>query len=156
MDAMRKSLLVALAGALALTACAKDAPKEPSVAVEKAWVRLPAVKGRPGAAYFTLVNKGPETRIISLTSPSARRIELHDSREENGVMRMGPLEDGTIPTESSLVFEPGGKHAMLFELAPEVAPGGTLSLTFTFDPAPPVTVEAHVMAAGDAAEHGGH
>lgn len=145
-----------LAAALALTACAQQAPKEPSVTVEKAWVRLPAVKGRPAAAYFALVNNGPEARIISLTSPSAPRIELHDSREENGVMKMGPLQDGTIPADSSLVFEPGGKHAMLFDLDPSVAAGGTVSLTFTFDPAPPVTVEAHVMAAGDAVDHSGH
>ena len=51
-------------------------------------------------------------------------------------------------------FEPGAKHAMLFGVDPALKVGDRLSLTFTFEGAPPVTVEADVRGPGQA--HGAH
>ena len=45
------------------------APKAPEVAVKEAWVRLPAVVGRPGAAYFTLEGNVTPMKLVSVTSP---------------------------------------------------------------------------------------
>jgi periplasmic copper chaperone A len=138
---------------LALGGCG-GARSEPRVVAEAAWVQLPAVPGRPGAAYFTLKSNHDQTRLLSLSSPRVRRIELHDSRMEGDVMRMGPLQDRSFPSTGTLEFAPGGKHAMLFGLDPTVKAGERIPLTFTFDPLPPVTVEAEVRAFG--ASHGGH
>ena len=76
------------------------------------------------------------------------RIELHETLSENGVSRMVPLEDATFGPGEPLVFEPGGRHAMLFDMDPALAPGSTIPLVFRFDPAPPVTVEAEVHGPG--------
>ena len=54
-------------------------------------------------------------------------------------------------TGEPLVFAPGGKHLMLFSLDPTVNPGDTLALAFRFAEAPPLTVRAKVIAAGDPA-----
>lgn len=146
--------LLAAAAFLALAACDR-APEEPRVGVEEAWVRLPAVPGRPGALYFTLTANNDPTRLVAIESDQVERIELHDSRMEGGVARMVPLAPGEATFGNGrLVFEPGGKHAMLFGIDPAIEPGDRLSLTLRFDPAPPVDVAAEVRGAGGG--HEGH
>ncbi len=127
-------------------------PQSQRVSVEEAWVQLPAVGGRPGAAYFTLRTDHAPARLVGVASPLVDRIELHDSIMEGGVMRMRPLQDRSF-TGKSLEFAPGGKHAMLFGIDPGVKAGDRIPLTFSFEPAPAVTVEAEVRAFGGDAGH---
>lgn len=148
--------LLAIAAALVLPACEAEAPEPPRAEVEEAWLRLPAVPGRPAALYFRAEGTSHPIRITGITSPRAERIELHQTRTIDGVSRMARLEDDAFGPGAPLVFEPGGKHAMVFGLDPAVEPGDSVPFTLTFDPAPPVTVEAEARAAGDAPEHGGH
>ena len=137
---------------LALAACDRP-PAEPRVTVEEARVTLPVLPGRPGAAYFTLRTNNDPTRLLSITSPSIERIELHDSVTTDGVSRMQKADSLTFG--DALEFSPGGKHAMLFGLDPALKAGATVPLTFTFEPAPPVTVEATVQGLGSGT-HPGH
>ena len=130
--------------ALLLMGC-DPRPEPAQVTVEEAWVQLPAVKGRPGAAYFTLRTAHDATRLTGVASPRVERVELHESRMDGGVMRMGPLQDRSL-AGGVIRFAPGGKHAMLFGLDSGLRAGDRIPLTFSFDPAPPVTVEAEVRA----------
>jgi hypothetical protein len=98
-------------------------------------------------------------RLTGITSPLIRRIELHESVEKNGITRMEKRKDVEFPYRGALTFEPGGRHAMLFNIHKTVKPGRKVPLTFSFNTAAPVTVEAEVRdAAGEpAAEgHAGH
>ena len=144
-------IVATLASLAALAACSSE-PEAPRVTVEQAMVHLPAVKGRPGAGYFTLRPNNDPTRLLSVTSPSIERIELHDSVTKGGVSRMQKADSLTFG--DALEFSPGGKHAMLFGLDPALKPGAKIPLTFTFDPAPPVTVQATVQGPGGG--HSGH
>jgi copper(I)-binding protein len=140
---VRALLATALIACLPLGSC--GAPEEPRASVEEAWVRLPAVQGRPGAAYFTIRTTNDPTRLVAVTSPRVARIELHQSMtgHSSGMERARDLtfDDG-------LEFVPGGRHAMLFGLDPALRPGDRIPLTFTFEPLPPVTVEVEVRGAG--------
>lgn len=149
---MRTHILTA-AALLLLTACERPAA-EPEVKVEDARVQLPPVGGRPGVAYFTLTSNNDPTKLVSVTSPRVERIELHETVTEGGVSRMRPLDSSVFPGNGKLVFEQAGKHAMLFGIDPDIKSGDTIPLTFNFEPAPPVTVEAQVGAIGEG--HGGH
>lgn len=122
--------------------------RAPAISVEDATARLPPVSGRPGVAYFELRAGANPVSIVGISSPSIERIELHDSSMAGGVMRMGPLQDKRIPANGELLFEPGGKHAMLFGIAPRVKAGGTIRMTFDFDTAPDVAVDVPVQAPG--------
>jgi copper(I)-binding protein len=131
---LRQATLVAL---LALGAC--NSAKEPAKAgieVTNAWVRLPAVADRAGAAYFTLRNNGPDTMLAGMQSPAVQRIELHDSAMSGaamgGMMHMTPIADVPLPHGGTVEFQPGGKHAMLFGIDPQLKAGGTIPLTFSF------------------------
>ncbi|HEY0627185.1 MAG TPA: copper chaperone PCu(A)C [Allosphingosinicella sp.] len=143
-------LLLAATAALSLAACDHQ-PPEPKVEVEGAVVQLPAVPGRPGAAYFTLRTNNDPTKLVSVTSPRVERIELHETVEEGGVSRMRPLQSGTFEGKE-MKFEAGGKHAMLFGVDPALRAGDRIPLTFNLEPMQPVTVEAEVRAFGG----GGH
>ena len=61
-----------------------------------------------------------------------------------------------FPSRGELVFEPDGRHAMLFGIDPRVKAGDRIPLTFSFNVAPPITVEAQVLAAGDESPHEKH
>lgn len=148
---MRLSMGLVFAS-LTLAGCNR-APAEPRVTVADAVVTLPAVPGRPGAAYFTLRTNRSPTTLVSVTSPLAQRIELHQSSEK-GMSKITSPEDLSFSGNGRLEFEPGGKHAMLFGIDNSVKVGDRVPLTFTFDPVPAVTVEAEVRAPGDA--HSGH
>lgn len=146
-------IILATFALFAAAACGQGSRPGPAVQVDDAVVTLPAVPGRPGAAYFTLRTSDDPMRLLSVTSPKVQRIELHETREEDGVSRMAPMKDGRFPSGGELEFKPGGRHAMLFGIDPLLKPGARIPLAFTFDPASPVTVEAEVRGPGG---HSGH
>ena len=131
--------------ALLLSGCGSTSRSE-AVSVEQPRITLPAVKGRPGAAYFTVQGSGTADRLATVASPRVERIELHESMAGG----MGPLRDTSVPTSGALSFEPGGRHAMLFGIDPAVKVGDRVPLTFTFERAPAVTVQAEVLGPGGA------
>lgn len=117
-------------------------------AVSNAWVRLPAVPGRPAAAYFTLSGGAADDALVSVTTPAAKRTALHESMEHGGVMSMTPIENVPLGAGAAMDFAPGGKHVMLFDVSPDLAAGGTTELTVTFANGPAVTVQAALVAPG--------
>jgi copper(I)-binding protein len=147
---MLKPALALLPLAALLSGCGQGSP---AVTVEDAVVRLPAVAGNPGAAYFTLRTNHTPMRILGVSSPQIQRIELHESEMQGGRMRMGPLEDNSFTAEGVKVFEEGGSHAMLFGINPAVRAGGTVRVTFDFDNAPDVTMDVPVETAGGTGGH---
>jgi len=145
---MRLSCIATAALALTLVGC-EAPPAEPGVTARQAWVRLPAVAGRPGAAYFTLEARAPDV-LLKVTTP-AGRAEMHESMERGaGMAAMRPLETLAIG-EGETRFEPGGRHVMLYDLDAALRPGGSVTLSLRFAKAPAVTVEARTVGAGDPA-----
>lgn len=149
---MRFPVRLALA-LLALSGCDAGAPRS-AATVENAVVRLPAVPGRAGAGYFTLAATADHGALLGVGSPRAGRVEMHETVTVDGMSSMRPMASVALPGGEPLVFEPGGRHLMLFDLSPALKSGDTIALTFRFATAPPVTVEAGVRAAGE--DHGGH
>jgi copper(I)-binding protein len=152
---MQKRHTLAAAAALALLASACGGRREDGISVTEAWVRMPAVKGQPGAAYFNIEGGAEGAQLLGISSPLASRIELHESMEQGGMSNMKRLKQVDFDYKGKLAFQPGGKHAMVFGLEPQVKPGTKLPLTFAFNAAPPVTIDAEVRdAAGES--HAGH
>ncbi|MBA4047206.1 MAG: hypothetical protein C0476_01550 [Sphingomonas sp.] len=133
----------------AITACGGPA----TLYVDDAYVRLPAVAGRPGVAYFTIHGGAEPTRLLSVTSPVVVRTELHESMKSGAVMTMAPIRDLPVAASAKLVFAPGGKHAMLFNINARVKAGKNIPLVFTFANNQRIEVDVPVIAAGDTAHH---
>jgi len=139
---MRVPAATALIAALGLTACEAERERAHRVTAEDVVVTLPAVAGRPGAAYFRLETSGEGVRLTGISSAAVERVELHEAG-------MRPVATIALPPGEPLAFEPGRRHAMLFGLDPSLRPGASIALTFTFDGARPVTAQAQVRGPGD-------
>jgi copper(I)-binding protein len=82
--------------------------------VSNARVLLPPPGAPMAAAYFDVLNPGATAiELRAVTSPFFSSIEMHETREEDGMSRMRQIEQVAIPAGSSASFEPGGKHLML-------------------------------------------
>lgn len=134
------------AAAPAENAAATTASAMPTIS--NAWIRLPAVPGRPAAAYFTLNGGTADDAVVSVTTPAAQRTELHESMEQGGVMSMAAIENVPLGAGAAMDFAPGGKHVMLFDISGDLKAGGTTELTVAFRDAPAVTVQAALVAPG--------
>ena len=136
-----------VAAAILVAGC-QQTPTAP--AVDKAWVRLPAVSSRPGAAYFTLKGGSTADTLLSISTPAALRTELHESvKTATGATSMQPLKDVPLPAAATVAFAPGGKHVMLFDLGPQVKAGDKLPLAFAFASGKRVEVQAQVVGPAD-------
>lgn len=144
----RFAIFAAAAAALAAPAYAA-APM-----VNDAWIRLPAVPGRPAAAYFSIMGMGTADRLVEVSSPLATRAEMHTMSMDAGVMKMLPLPVIDIPARGTIAFAPGGRHVMLYTLMPAAKPGSPLPLALRFEKAGTILVNATTIAAGDPAPTG--
>ncbi|HEX8624800.1 MAG TPA: copper chaperone PCu(A)C [Allosphingosinicella sp.] len=151
---LKSRVFAALAAAAMLAGCDRP-PPDGSVRVKDVWVRLPAAKSRPGGAYFRMEAGSEGTRLLGVSSPSVRWIELHETETKGGKTRMKQRKEIEFPSRGELLFEPGGRHAMLFGINSKVKAGDKIPLTFSFNVAPPITVEAQVVGAADTL-HGDH
>ena len=103
------------------------------VEVDDAWIRLPAVPGRPGAAYFTLHGGRSDATLIDVTADIAIRAEMHESMTGAGGMAgMKPLASVAVPAGTKVAFTPGGRHVMLFDINPKAKAGRIYKLTLNF------------------------
>jgi len=146
-------LAAALLAACPILASCDSAPAKPAVTVTEARITLPAVKGRPGAGYFSAKATVLPDAIVAVTAPAPTRIEMHESMDSGGTMSMRAIPSAPF-AKNELAFEPGGMHLMLFDIDPAMQVGDTIPLTFRFTTAPPVTVEAEVLGPGQG--HAGH
>ncbi len=130
-----------LSAAPALAADAADAPQ-----FTDAWVRLPAVSGRPAGGYFTAHGTASADTLSSVTSPRAERIEMHSMVRDGATMKMRAEPGFALPANGELTFAPGGSHLMLYGLSGELKPGDKVPLVFHFASGEKVSVEAEARA----------
>jgi copper(I)-binding protein len=134
-----------VAAALLLAGCGQPA----ELGADHAWVRLPAVAGRPGAAYFTIHGGAQADTLLAVSTPAALRSELHQTTDRGGVKSMQPTRDVPVPAKGTLEFAPGGRHVMLFDLGPGVKTGTRVPLSLAFASGKKLDVQAEVVGAGD-------
>ena len=138
-----------LFASLAMTAALAAPVQAAAPMIHDAWVRLPAVAGRPAAAYFTVMGMGTADRLVEVSSPLATRTEMHTMTMTGGVMKMTPIAGVDIPARGNVAFKPGGKRTQ-----DAVKAGRPLPLALRFEKAGTVLVNAKTIAAGDPAPTG--
>ncbi len=68
------------------------------------------------AGFMQLQNTGPTTVIItSASSPAFETVEMHLSKEVDGIARMLPQESLQVEATKTLVLQPGSYHLMLIK-----------------------------------------
>jgi hypothetical protein len=118
------------------------------------------VPGAPtGGVYLTLENKGSAAdRLIAASTPRAKRVELHTSTMDGGVMRMREVDGIEIKPGATIKMRPGaGFHLMLMDIGAPLKDGETFPLTLKFEKSGSVEIKAWVQKAkGGGHEHHKH
>jgi len=107
-------LLLILLGAMPLAAA-------DGLVVRDAWIRAAPPGAVVLAGYATIENRGASSvRLVDASAPGFARVEFHQMRMADGVMKMRRLDVVELPAGASVAFGPGADHLMLHE--PERAP----------------------------------
>ena len=87
-----------------------------------------------GAVFMMVLNGMDEdVQFISAESPASEVVELHETVNDDGVMRMVHQPEGyPIEAGGSVELKPGGKHVMLINLFEQLETGNELELTINF------------------------
>ena len=129
---------------------AASAAQAQTVTVEQPWARATAEHAATGAAYATLV-AGTADRLTGASTPVATTVQVHETTQDNGVMRMREVTGGlALAAGKPVTLAPGGYHIMLMGLKQQLKPGESFPLTLTFAKEPPITVTVTVNSAGAA------
>ena len=125
---------LALAGILTIGLAACGSEPGPPLVVADLQVFAPLPGSSTGVAYMTLTNQSQaELTIREAQSPQFSRTEFHETRMEDGVMKMRSVEQITIGAGESVRLESGGLHLMLIGAAAEVSVGTPVSLELNHD-----------------------
>lgn len=121
-----------LACCLALQAQAADF-RVGELIVAQPWSRATPPVATVGAVYFSLTNSGSKAdRLTAISSPIARQVEIHESREVQGMIQMRALTFVDCPPGTTVRSEPGGLHVMLVGLTRPLTPGMEFPMSLTF------------------------
>jgi protein SCO1/2 len=114
--------------------------------IENAWVRaVPA--GMTSGVFLTITNHGAQPDVlIAAQSPVAHMVEVHQTKMENDVMKMSPVDRIAIPAGQTVELKPGGYHIMLMNINKTLTAGDRVPLTLKFERAGEIKLEAIVMA----------
>lgn len=132
------------------------------IAIHQAWTRATPPQAPTAAGYLTLVNTGAKAdRLVSVTSPAAARVEVHESSMAGGVMRMRKVDGVDLPAGATVALAPSGTHLMLIGPKQPLVAGQSIELKLAFAHAPAQIVQLKVLPLGaaapaDDAMHGMH
>lgn len=140
---------------IAFSAAADEAPvKFGNLEITSAFTKA-MLPGQPvGGGYLTIKNTGKaDDMLVSVASPVAGTVEMHEMAIQGEVMRMRKLDTGiAIPAGKTVELTPGGLHLMFMKVKEPFKQGGKVPVTLTFEKAGKVDITLPVEAAGP----GGH
>lgn len=153
---MKRSMLVAML--LAVAAAAAHAQAD-IVTVKDAWARA-TVPGQKGTGAFMTLTAREAVRVTGGASPVAGVVEIHETKMDNNVMRMRPIDALELPAGRPVEMKPGGHHVMLMDLRQPLKAGDKVPLELRIETADgkraTVPVQLDVRAANAPAGRHGH
>jgi copper(I)-binding protein len=132
---------------------AADATQVGALTIEHPWSRPTDALAQTGAIYLVVKNaSASDDRLVAAATPAAGEAGLHMNMNDNGMIRMMPMDAIEVPAHGAATLKPGGYHIMLTSLKAPLKAGATYPLTLTFEKAGAVTVQVRVER-GDSASH---
>lgn len=152
---VRSPLLALLALLLIASPAVAQDYKLGALEIGHPWARATPPTAPTGGGYLSVKNTGTvPDRLISISSPAAQTVQLHEMKMEGNVMRMreldGPLE---IKPGETVTLAPGGMHLMMMGLKGPLKQGEKVPLTLVFEKAGKIDVELVVVAMGASPHH---
>lgn len=126
---VRKVMLAALL--LAAGAARAMGTADSAVEIRDPWVRA-TVPGQPVAAAYLELRAATRLWLVGVSSPVAKRGEIHEMKTEGGMMKMRPVKEVPMAGGKIVRLAPGGLHVMLFDLEKPLPAGSSVALTLVF------------------------
>ena len=98
------------------------------VQVRDAWVRATVPAQKVTGAFMTLWS-AEAARVVSISSPMARRTEMHMTHHKDGVAHMHAMPAIDLEAGVGYPLQPGGAHVMLIGLTAQLKEGDKVPLT---------------------------
>ncbi len=126
------------------------------ILIEDAYARSSRPGAPTGAAFMVIRNTGSaDDRLIGAESGAAKLVELHTHIEEDGVMKMRPVEEGfAVPAGETHELARGGDHVMLMGLVTPLEDGGSVEIKLIFETAGEMEITVPVDLSRGQMQHG--
>ncbi|MFG3593276.1 copper chaperone PCu(A)C [Bradyrhizobium sp. RDI18] len=120
---------IMLASLCAVTAQAAD------LTVRHAWSRATPKGAQVAGGYLTIDNLGNTSdRLLSALSEAARKVEIHETIMQDGIMMMRTVDDGLrVAPGETMTLEPGGTHIMFIGLTSPLSEGQQVPVSLFFE-----------------------
>jgi periplasmic copper chaperone A len=146
---VRRFALAAMLALAAQGAAQAHDFKAGAIEIDDLWMRATAPGQSVGGGYLEIENKGKEAdRLLSVKSPIADSVEVHETRTENGVSSMRGTGPVTVPAGGEVKFAPGGYHLMFMKLKQPLKQDEEVAATLVFEHAGAVDVKFKVKPIG--------
>jgi len=103
-----------------------------AVTATDAWVRGTVPAQKITGAFLTL-ESSEDAKVVGVTSPVAKSVEIHESGMDHGMMQMKAVDSLALPRGKRVELKAGGYHVMLVGLTRPLAAGDVVPLTFTVE-----------------------
>ena len=108
-------------------------PTASVIQIEDPWVRAVPPNANNSAIFLDLRNESEQLRkLVEVHSEVAEQVELHMTKDEDGMLRKEGLEEVLIPALETQSFHPGGIHIMLIGLRSPLNVGGAIELELVY------------------------
>jgi copper(I)-binding protein len=103
------------------------------IVVSDAYFREPVPGQTRSAGYMTLANQSAcPCSLMATSSPDVERVEIHEHRHDNGIMKMRQVDTVKVAAGKQEVFSPGGYHLMLFGVKQTVSDKNAITIVLDF------------------------
>lgn len=129
-----------------------------NISVTDAWARA-TMPGQKVSGAYMQIQSDADARLLSVSSPTVPRVEVHEMKMDGDVMRMRELKSVDLPKGKAVSLEPGGFHLMLMNLTKPIAAGELIPLTLVVESGgkqQTVEVKAEARAMGGGMQHHHH
>ena len=107
-------------------------PAGAQVAVADAWIRG-TVPGQKATGAFMQLTSLTDMALVGVASPAAKVVEIHQMKQEGGMMKMNAVDRVALPANKTVELKPGGYHIMMMDLTQPLRDGESIPLTLTFE-----------------------
>lgn len=115
----------------------------------------PATK--TAAVYMTIMNHGVATdALLKIATPAAGVAMVHESKIEDGVVRMREIVRLELQPHETATLAPGGNHIMLVDITTPLKEGDQISIVLTFEKAGDMTIAVPVVGRDKLPAAAGH
>ena len=103
------------------------------IEIQDVWVR-PSM-GRPNSAAYMMIknNTNEDIVIYEANSNVANKVEIHQSADDRGVMKMYQIDKLVVPANSTISLKPKSTHIMLMNLKQDLVEGKVVPIILSVE-----------------------